>query len=156
LEATAEEVCDDYVVAFGADRGRYAGLLLELAERRLPPLAPAAVSMISLRSLLARRITRILDSTRALATRAGRRAIAATLVGGLAGTLLVGLIHVGTDRSTVFADEPKSRMPAPAGGPAPTPAQEPAPSKSAAARSTPTPPEKPVGVPITGRIVDLE
>ena len=38
-----------------------------------------------------------------------------------------------------------------------TPAQEPAPSKSApAARSTPTPPEKPVGVPITGRIVDLE
>jgi beta-lactamase regulating signal transducer with metallopeptidase domain/protocatechuate 3,4-dioxygenase beta subunit len=157
LEATAEEVCDDYVVAFGADRGRYAGLLLELAERRLPPLAPAGVGMISLRSLLARRITRILDSTRALSTRAGRRAIAATLVGGLAGTLLVGLINVGTDRSTVLADEPKARMPAPADGPSPTPAQEPAPSKSApAARSTPTPSEKAVGVPITGRIVDLE
>ena len=37
IEVTAEEVCDDFVVAFGADRGRYAGHLLELAERRLPP-----------------------------------------------------------------------------------------------------------------------
>ena len=41
IEETAEEVCDDFVVAFGADRGRYAGHLLELAERRLPPLAPS-------------------------------------------------------------------------------------------------------------------
>ena len=31
IEETAEEVCDDFVVAFGADRGRYAGHLLELA-----------------------------------------------------------------------------------------------------------------------------
>ena len=72
LEETAEEVCDDYVVAFGADRTRYAGHLLELAERQLPPLAPSGVGMISLRSLLARRIARILDSTRTLSTRAGR------------------------------------------------------------------------------------
>ena len=91
LEATAEEVCDDYVVEFGADRHRYAGHLLELAERRLPPLAPSGVGMISLRSLLARRITRILDSTRTLSTQAGRRAIAVTLLAGLAGTLSGGV-----------------------------------------------------------------
>ena len=91
IEETAEEVCDDFVVAFGADRGRYAGHLLELAERRLPPLAPSGVGMISLRSLLARRIARILDSTRSLSTRAGRRTLAATLLAGLAGTILAGL-----------------------------------------------------------------
>jgi len=107
LEATAEEVCDDYVVEFGADRSRYAGHLLELAERRLPPLAPSGVGMISLRSLLARRITRILDSTRTLSTQAGRRAIAATLLAGMAGTLLVGLLGVGGANRTVLGDEPK-------------------------------------------------
>lgn len=37
MEAVAEEVCDDVVVQFGADRARYAGLLLHLAERTLPP-----------------------------------------------------------------------------------------------------------------------
>ncbi len=95
LEETAEEVCDDYVMEFGTDRGRYAGHLLDLAERRLPPLAPSGVGMISLRSLLARRIARILDSTRTLSTQAGWRAIVATLAAGLAGTLLVGLLGVG-------------------------------------------------------------
>src|SRR5262249_59399417 len=82
IEETAEEVCDDCVVAFGADRAQYAGHLLELAERRLPPLAPSGVGMVSLRSLPARRIARILDSTRSLSTRAGRRAIAATVLAG--------------------------------------------------------------------------
>ncbi len=114
IEETAEEVCDDFVVAFGADRGRYAGHLLELAERRLPPLAPSAVGMISLRSLLARRIARILDSTRSLSTRAGRRTIAATLLAGLAGTILAGLLGVGGESRNVLADEPKPGKPVPA------------------------------------------
>jgi beta-lactamase regulating signal transducer with metallopeptidase domain/protocatechuate 3,4-dioxygenase beta subunit len=108
LEATAEEVCDDYVVEFGADRCRYAGHLLELAERRLPPLAPSGVGMVSLRSLLARRIARILDSTRTLSTQAGRRAIAATLLAGLAGTLLVGSLGVGGGSRTALGDETTS------------------------------------------------
>ena len=112
IEETAEEVCDDFVVAFGADRGRYAGHLLELAERRLPPLAPAGVGMISLRSLLARRIARILDSTRALSTRAGRRTLAATLLAGLAGTILAGLLGVGGGSPNVLADDPKAATPA--------------------------------------------
>ncbi len=115
IEETAEEVCDDYVVAFGADRRRYAGHLLELAERTLPPLAPSGVGMISLRSLLGRRITRILDSSRTLSTRAGRRAIAATLLAGLAGTLLAGLLGVGSASSEVRGDEPKAEKPEEAG-----------------------------------------
>jgi beta-lactamase regulating signal transducer with metallopeptidase domain/protocatechuate 3,4-dioxygenase beta subunit len=108
IEETAEEVCDDFVVALGADRGRYASLLLELAERRLPPLAPSGVGMISLRSLLARRIARILDSTRSLSTRAGRRTIAATLLAGLAGTILAGLLGVGRQDHEALGDEPKA------------------------------------------------
>ena len=52
LENTAEEVCDDYVVHSGAERAGYAGHLLELAGRALPPLAPASVGMVSLRSML--------------------------------------------------------------------------------------------------------
>jgi beta-lactamase regulating signal transducer with metallopeptidase domain/protocatechuate 3,4-dioxygenase beta subunit len=111
LEATAEEVCDDYVVEFGADRCRYAHHLLELAERRLPPLAPSGVGMISLRSLLARRITRILDSTRTLSTQAGRRAIAAALLAGLVGTVLVGSLGVGGGNRAVLGDEPKVEKP---------------------------------------------
>ncbi len=107
LEETAEEVCDDYVMEFGADRGRYAGHLLDLAERRLPPLAASGVGMISLRSLLARRIARILDSTRKLSTRAGARAITLTFVAGLAATLLVGLLGIGRGNREVLGDEPK-------------------------------------------------
>jgi beta-lactamase regulating signal transducer with metallopeptidase domain/protocatechuate 3,4-dioxygenase beta subunit len=108
LETTAEEVCDDYVVEFGADRCGYARLLLELAERRLSPLAPSGVGMISLRSLIARRITRILDTTRTLSTHAGRRAIATTLLAGVAGTLLVGLLGVGTAKPVVMGEEPNA------------------------------------------------
>jgi beta-lactamase regulating signal transducer with metallopeptidase domain len=95
LEATAEEVCDDYVVQFGADRARYAGHLLDLAGRALPPTAAAGVGMVSLRSMLARRIVRILDSSRLLSTRAGTRAVAAMVIVGFTGTLLAGLIGVG-------------------------------------------------------------
>ncbi len=157
LEETAEEVCDDHVVAFGADRGRYAGLLLELAQRQLPPLAPAGVGMISLRSMLARRIARILDSTRNLSTRAGARTIAATLIAGLAGTMLVGLVGVGLDHPAALAEGPGSETSAAAGRAVPEPSQEPVPSKAATvAKAAPTSPQKPAGVPITGRIVDLE
>jgi protocatechuate 3,4-dioxygenase beta subunit len=98
LEVTAEEVCDDYVVQFGADRARYAGLLLELAGRTLPPRPSAAVGMVSLRSLLARRIVRILDSSRSPSTRLGTRALMLMLVAGLAGTGLAGLLGVGEPR----------------------------------------------------------
>jgi len=138
LEVTAEEVCDDYVVQFGADRSRYAGHLLDLAERTLLPLAPAGVGMISLRSLLARRVTRMLDTSRTLSTRAGARAIAVTLLAGLAGTLLAGLIGVEVGNRPVLGDEPKVEKPA------------------ATLKPSPEATQPKNDVPITGRIVDLE
>ena len=104
LEATAEEVCDDFVVQFGADRTRYAGHLLELAGRALPPVAPASVGMVSLRSMLARRIVRILDTSRSLSTRAGRPAVAAMFTLGLAGTVLAGLLGVGAHKQKAVAE----------------------------------------------------
>jgi len=161
IEETAEEVCDDFVVALGADRGQYAGLLLELAERRLPPLAPSGVGMISLRSLLARRIERILDSTRSLSTRAGRRTITATLLAGLAGTIVVSLLGVGGGSRNLLADEPKPGISATAGDPKPAPLN----AATGQAIKTSEPPTAVThdqgkvaarDVPITGRIVDLE
>ncbi len=161
IEETAEEVCDDVVVAFGADRGRYAGHLLELAERRLPPLAPSGVGMISLRSLLARRIARILDSTRSLSTRAGGRTLAVTLLAGLAGTILAGLLDVRGGSKTILADEPKPGKSASTGNPRPAP-RDAATGRAIKTSEPPTAAKLEQGkipartVPITGRIVDLE
>jgi beta-lactamase regulating signal transducer with metallopeptidase domain len=104
LEAAAEEVCDDYVVHWGAERADYAGHLLELARRALPPAAPASVGMVSLRSMLARRVVRILDTSRSLSTRAGRRSVLTMVAVGLAGTVFAGLL--GVNRRT-RADDPK-------------------------------------------------
>ncbi|MHC4178075.1 MAG: M56 family metallopeptidase, partial [Planctomycetota bacterium] len=94
---TAEEVCDDYVVDFGLDRRDYARRLTEIAERFLPRGSAAGVGMISLKSLLGRRIVRILDVSRGLSVRVGLRSAAATLLVGGLGTLLVGLLAVGGD-----------------------------------------------------------
>jgi beta-lactamase regulating signal transducer with metallopeptidase domain/5-hydroxyisourate hydrolase-like protein (transthyretin family) len=94
LERAAEEVCDDYAMQHGADRTRYADILVEIAERTLPPLAASAsaVSMVSFRSTLAHRVLRILDPTRRLSTRAGGLAVALVVTFALGGTLLVGLL----------------------------------------------------------------
>ena len=78
--------------------------MLELAERTLPPIAPACVGMVSLHSMLARRIVRLLDTSRSLSTRAGTRAVLAMLTVGLAGTLLAGLLGVGSGQSEVLAE----------------------------------------------------
>ena len=106
MEVAAEEVCDDYVVQFGADRASYAGLLLELAGRTLPPASSMAVGMVSLRSLLGRRVVRILDTSRVLSTRVGRRGVAATLAAGLGGTLLAGMLGVASGERKAEAQAP--------------------------------------------------
>lgn len=115
MEATAEEVCDDVVVQSGADRTRYAGLLLDLAERTLPPVAPSGVGMIALRSMLAVRVRRILDPSRALSTRAGAKAMAATLLAGLLGTFTAGLLGFGA-AAPASAEEKAPKTPKEASG----------------------------------------
>lgn len=103
IEATAEEVCDDYVVTLGGDRRDYAHRLVDLAELSAVPMA-AGVGIISLRSMLAQRVTRILDSSRSLSTRVGHALLAGVLIGGLLATLLAGLVGVGP-RTTVAENE---------------------------------------------------
>ncbi len=121
VETTAEEVCDDVAVDLGADRTRYAELLVTIAGRSLPPSSPAAVHMIGRRSPLRRRIARILDASRPLSTRAGRLAFLAVLTAGLASTALAGLLSIGNRPHP----EPPARAEAPE---APDP-EEPAPPK---------------------------
>lgn len=69
LDATAEEVCDDYVVRHCEDRKGYAEQLVALAESNLLVPGIAGPCMFrSNRSLLGHRVTRILDTTRKLTT----------------------------------------------------------------------------------------
>ena len=96
LEATAEEVCDDFVVQYGANRQEYAHRLVDIAELSLAPIAAAGVGMVSLRSMLAQRVARILDTSRKLSTQINNRLLAVVLAGGLVGTLVVGLVGVGS------------------------------------------------------------
>ena len=95
LEATAEEVCDDYVVQYGGDRQAYARQLVDIAELSSAPVAAAAVGMVSLRSLLAKRVARILDTSRSLSTRVGGLLLTLVVAGGLLATSVVGLVGIG-------------------------------------------------------------
>jgi beta-lactamase regulating signal transducer with metallopeptidase domain/protocatechuate 3,4-dioxygenase beta subunit len=101
---TAEEVCDDHVMVLGFEAHGYARRLTEIARRSRPPVAAAAVAMVSLRSWLGRRVVRILDTSRIRSTRTGLRALAALALVGVVSTALVGLIEVGTRRATGAPD----------------------------------------------------
>ncbi len=113
LEATAEEVCDDYVVEHGGDPFEYAHRLVDIAELSTAPMAAAGVGIVSLRSMLAQRVQRIMDTSRSLSTRVGRLLLAVVLAGGLVGTLVVGLVGVGAQPSiaevAAAADEIESQ-----------------------------------------------
>jgi beta-lactamase regulating signal transducer with metallopeptidase domain len=95
IQECAEEVCDDYVIQFGAERCDYADRLTRLAERFVPRTTPVGIGVVSFRSSLGHRVTRILDSKRELQTRTGRKTIAGLLCGAVAVVLAVSLIDVG-------------------------------------------------------------
>ncbi len=95
IEAVAEDVCDDHVVHFGTDRHQYATTLLNLAERTLLPASGAVVSLVTLRSLLARRVTRILDHSRRVSVSAGLFAVCMIAAIGASAAILAGLFGPG-------------------------------------------------------------
>ncbi|HEV3298230.1 MAG TPA: M56 family metallopeptidase [Planctomycetaceae bacterium] len=95
MQECAEEVCDDYVVQFGTDRCDYADRLARIAERFVPVATQVGIGIVSYRSSLGRRVSRILDSSRRLQTRAGRKTIAGLLSGAVAVVLAASLIDVG-------------------------------------------------------------
>ena len=105
LAASAEEVCDDYVVHICTGRAAYARRLVEIAEQYQPQPA-AGVGMISLRSFVGRRIERILDSSRKISIRLGRRAVISVWATSLAVACLMGLLNFsGKQVAAVAADE---------------------------------------------------
>lgn len=115
LEATAEEVCDDHVVQFGGDRTDYAIQLLDMAERRLASLPVTGVGMLSLKSLLARRVMRVLDTSRSLSTRVGNMFLIVVVACGFVGTTVVGFVGLGHEPSrTLAAQGPDEKSPEPA------------------------------------------
>lgn len=94
LVATAEEACDDAVVQSGIDRAAYATQLLDLADRMLRPSYAAGIGIVALRSLLARRVVRILDPERSPSRRPGSQSLAWALPLGLMATLLAATLGV--------------------------------------------------------------
>ncbi|HEY2249779.1 MAG TPA: M56 family metallopeptidase, partial [Planctomycetaceae bacterium] len=92
LKMAAEEVCDDFVVEVRGNRREYAEGLIDFAEFSAGPMAMAGVAIVSLRSKLARRVTRIMDTSRGLSTSASGWVLACTLVGGVVGTGVVGFV----------------------------------------------------------------
>jgi beta-lactamase regulating signal transducer with metallopeptidase domain/uncharacterized GH25 family protein len=103
LETAAEEVCDDYVVQLGGDREAYARRLVDLAELSTLPVGAGGVAMVSLRSILAKRVARIMDTSRSLSTRAGNLLLVLVIAGGLTGTMLAGLVGLGPQPSVTKA-----------------------------------------------------
>jgi len=125
LEQTADDVADDFVVQFGSDRADYARRLVDIAERYQPEWSAACVGagIASFKSSLAKRVLRILDTSRSPSTRTGLAALVAIIVLGAACTLVVGLLGTGavhadsTDNSSgkqrdqqfATADEPNRK-----------------------------------------------
>ncbi len=92
VERTAEEVCDDYVINCGGDRRGYAHRLVDIAELSSVPITAAGVGIVSLRSVLAKRVSRIMDTSRSLSTAVGGFLLALVLAGGAICTTIVGLV----------------------------------------------------------------
>ncbi|MEX2139112.1 MAG: M56 family metallopeptidase [Pirellulales bacterium] len=114
METAAEEVCDDHAVHFGADRTRYADGLVTLAERSALPLPNISVPLITLRSLLARRVRRILDYQGSRLLRIGKPALCALLVFGVLAAVLSGFVSTPENAGAAAADREPAQ---PAGAP---------------------------------------
>ena len=104
METSAEEVCDDCVVSLGANRREYAHRLVDMAELSTASLAAAGVGIVSFRSMLGRRVARIMDSSRSLSTRVGYFLLLVVLAGGLVATVLAGLVGLGPRVSAAGTD----------------------------------------------------
>ena len=109
-------MCDDYVVQFGGDRREYAQRLVDIAELSSTPVAAAAVGIVSVKSLLARRIARITEPSRSLSVRAGKLLLASVVIGGLITTTAAGLVGLETNAN----EEEKSEDPSLVDAGAPT------------------------------------
>jgi Tol biopolymer transport system component len=104
IEESAEEVCDNYVLVHGGDRHAYAQQLVDFSEQLYvsPRDARVGIGMVAFRTLLGRRVVRLLDPERSLALRASR-----PLVSGLACASLIAASF-----AAAFVVGPVTDMPA--------------------------------------------
>lgn len=109
IDASAEEVCDDYVVEFGGDRARYATALVDIASQSLVPAAAAGMAMVSFRSMLGQRVARIMDSSRSLSTNVGRLLLLMVLTAGLVSTTAVAFVGLEGDEKPARTADPQSK-----------------------------------------------
>jgi beta-lactamase regulating signal transducer with metallopeptidase domain len=137
VEEVSDERADDWVIQHSADRSAYARGLTETAERLLsrPIELLAGLGVAPLRSTLAQRIKRILDTSRRLTLRISRAGQAAVAAGGLIAISLVSLISVSAGAG--------SSPEAPPAGP----------SQPARVVAVPAPPSETAARGHTGRIV---
>lgn len=113
IDATSEEVCDDHVMQLGGDRQQYAHGLVDVAELSAAPAAAVGavgVGIVSLRSMLAHRVARIMDTRRPLSTRVGSMLFGLVLLGGLIGTGVVGLVGLKPRQSLAEAPPTADRV----------------------------------------------
>lgn len=106
IERTAEEACDDAVVAQNGDRTSYVRRLLELAEKAQERwvMAGAGVAVVGIRSSLGRRIARLLSVTQSPSTELAWRTRAIIMLGAVVLTLGIGAIR---PEARAVADERK-------------------------------------------------
>jgi beta-lactamase regulating signal transducer with metallopeptidase domain/Tfp pilus assembly protein PilF len=110
LETAAEDVCDDYAVSHQVDRRAYADMLVDLAKHSLVAANSAVVPLVTPRSLLAKRIDRILDGTRRLSLRAGSWALGPIVAVALAATVVAGTFRPAVEgRSLALPPAPPAR-----------------------------------------------
>ena len=117
IEMTAEEVCDDIVLELGGDRAEYAHRLVDVAEFTTVPMAPAAVAFVSFKSMLARRVSRIMDTSRHLSTHTSLRLASTVLIGASFGTLLTGFLGASSDPEPASATQSPPQAAAPVQAP---------------------------------------
>lgn len=151
LEATAEEVCDDYVMRYGSDRTGYAELLVSLAEQAILPLSSAVVPLVTFRSFMAHRVGRILDTTRRLSLSVSLVSLSLIAAAGSAATLAAGLLGATTPHAAASSEEPAAVEVAAAEEQLTTATTAVADERDAEAAAAA---DSPRGVPLEGRVVD--
>ena len=148
MQQSAEEACDDYVVQFGLDRGIYAGRLAQIAERYVPNALPAAVGIVTFRSALGRRVSRILDSSRQIETKVGRKTRVGMLAGAAAVVTIAGLIDIGRPQKGVAAGPPNAES-----GPSGKPPAAPPSTTAPTAKRPPAQKESETQITIRGQVL---
>jgi formylglycine-generating enzyme required for sulfatase activity/beta-lactamase regulating signal transducer with metallopeptidase domain len=116
IELSADEVCDDSVLAWGGDRADYARALIDIAEQHQMPWtgSACAVGMAAFKSNVSRRVVRIMDNTRNINIDLRRITVLLILTLTASATLLAALL--GTSIPAALADNPPAagaRLPVP-------------------------------------------